>query len=100
MYGMAHGHQARDMVKWWQGQVMGRCSVADADILNVGHYHHYRSQNVGPRLFIQNPAMDNGSAWFRDKSGLESAPGLISLVVGEGFDPRRELIVLGGRNDR
>jgi len=29
--------------------------------------------------------MDNGSAWFRDKSGLESAPGLISLVVGEGL---------------
>jgi predicted phosphodiesterase len=100
MYGMAHGHQARDMVKWWAGQAMGRCSVAQADILNVGHYHHYRSQNVGPRLFIQNPAMDNGSAWFRDKSGLESAPGIISLVLGEGIDPRRELVVLGGINDR
>ena len=49
LYGMAHGHQSRDMVKWWSGQVMGRCSVADAEILNVGHLHHYRSQNVGPR---------------------------------------------------
>jgi predicted phosphodiesterase len=96
MYGMAHGHQARDMVKWWQGQVMGRCSVADADILNVGHYHHYRAQNVGPRLFIQNPSMDNGSAWFRDKSGLDSAPGIISLLIGKDIDPRRELVVLGG----
>lgn len=96
MYGMAHGHQSRDMVKWWQGQVMGRCSVADADILNVGHYHHYRAQSVGPRLFIQNPSMDNGSAWFRDKSGLDSAPGIISLLLGEGIDPRRELVVLGG----
>mgnify|MGYP003348839243 FL=1 len=98
LYGMAHGHQSRDMVKWWSGQVMGRCSVADAEILNVGHLHHYRSQNVGPRLFIQNPSMDNGSAWFRDKSGLDSAPGIISLVVGTGFDPRRELVVLGGNN--
>lgn len=96
MYGMAHGHQSRDMVKWWQGQVMGRCSVADADILNVGHYHHYRAQNVGPRLFIQNPSMDNGSAWFRDKSGLDSAPGIISLLIGKDIDPRRELVVLGG----
>lgn len=96
MYGLAHGHQSRDMVKWWQGQVMGRCSVADADILNVGHYHHYRAQSVGPRLFIQNPSMDNGSAWFRDKSGLDSAPGIVSLVLGEGIDPRRELVVLGG----
>ena len=96
LYGMAHGHQARDLIKWWGGQAMGRCSVAQADILNVGHYHHYHAQSVGPRLFIQNPAMDNGSAWFRDKSGLESQPGIVSLVVGEGIDPRRELVVLGG----
>ena len=96
LYGMAHGHQARDMVKWWSGQVMGRCSVANADILNVGHLHHYDVQSVGTRLFIQNPAMDNGSAWFRDKSGLESHPGITSLVVGAGFDARRELVVLGG----
>jgi len=96
LYGMAHGHQARDMVKWWSGQVMGRCSVANADILNVGHLHHYDVQSVGTRLFIQNPAMDNGSSWFRDKSGLESHPGITSLVVGAGFDARRELVVLGG----
>ena len=96
MFGMAHGHQARDMVKWWSGQVMGNCSVADAEILNVGHLHHYQAKSVGTRLFIQNPAMDNGSAWFRDKSGLESHPGIVSMVVGEGFDPRRELTVLGG----
>lgn len=94
LYGMAHGHQARDLIKWWMGQAMGRCSVAQADILNVGHFHHYHVQSVGPRLFIQNPAMDNGSAWFRNKSGLDSAPGIVSLLVGEGIDPRRELVVL------
>ena len=96
MYGMAHGHQARDMIKWWGGQVMGKCSVAQAEILNVGHLHHYHSQSVGYRLFVQNPAMDGGSSWFRDKSGLESHPGITSMVVGAGFDPRRELTVLGG----
>lgn len=95
LFGMAHGHQAKDMIKWWQGQIMGRCAVANADILNVGHYHHYRAQSVGERLFVQNPAMDNGSDWFRDKSGLESAPGIVSMVVGKDFDPRRELVVLG-----
>jgi hypothetical protein len=40
--------------------------------------------------------MDNGSAWFRDKSGLDSAPGIISLLIGKDIDPRRELVVLGG----
>lgn len=94
LFGMAHGHQARDLIKWWMGQAMGRCAVAQADILNVGHFHHYHAQSVGPRLFIQNPAMDNGSAWFRNKSGLESAPGIVSLVVGDDVDPRRELVVL------
>jgi predicted phosphodiesterase len=96
MFGMAHGHQARDMVKWWSGQVMGNCSVADAEILNVGHLHHYYAKSVGTRMFIQNPAMDNGSSWFRDKAGLESHPGIVSMVVGSGFDTRRELVVLGG----
>jgi predicted phosphodiesterase len=96
IYGMAHGHQSRDMAKWWQGQVMGNCSIAQADILNVGHLHHYVAKAVGTKLFVQNPAMDNGSSWFRDKSGLESHPGIVSMVVGAEFDPRRELIVLGG----
>ena len=97
LYGMAHGHQKNNMVQWWNGQVMGRCSVADAQILNVGHLHHYDAQSVGRRLFIQNPAMDGGSSWYRDKSGLESDPGIVSLVVGGGFDPRRELKVLAGK---
>jgi hypothetical protein len=97
LYGMAHGHQNANMVKWWSGQVMGRCSVANADILNVGHLHHYDVQSIGRRLFIQNPAMDNGSAWWRDKSGLEGDPGIVAMLVGEGFDTRRELVVLGGK---
>lgn len=95
-FGMAHGHQKTDMVAWWNGQVMGRCAVAGADILNVGHLHHYDVQSVGRRIFVQNPAMDGGSGWFRDKSGLESDPGIVTMVVGAGFDPRRELAVLAG----
>jgi predicted phosphodiesterase len=96
IFGMAHGHQSKDMAKWWQGQVMGRCSISDAEILTVGHLHHYVAKAVGTKLFVQVPAMDNGSSWFRDKSGLESHPGMVTMVVGEGFDPRRELHVLGG----
>jgi len=42
--------------------------------------------------------MDGGSAWFRDKKGLESPTGIVSLVVGEGYDPRRDLAVLAGEN--
>lgn len=96
--GFAHGHQARDMVKWWYGQATGRTAVGNADILLTGHFHHFIAQQVGPRLWIQVPAMDGGSAWFRDKRGLESPSGIVSLVVGEGYDPRRDLAVLAGEN--
>jgi hypothetical protein len=94
--GLAHGHQAKDMGKWIAGQATGRTPVGSADVLLTGHFHHFRADQVGPRLWIQVPAMDGGSAWFRDKSGLESPTGIVSLVVGEGYDPRRDLCVLAG----
>ena len=96
--GLAHGHQAKDMGKWIAGQATGRTPVGSADVLMTGHFHHFRADQIGPRLWIQVPAMDGGSAWFRDKSGLESPTGIVSLVVGEGYDPRRDLAVLAGEN--
>lgn len=98
MLGMAHGHQARDMVKWWHGQATGRTAVGSADILLTGHFHHFIAQQVGPRLWLQVPAMDGGSAWFRNSKGLESPTGIVSFVVGDGYDPRRDLAVLAGEN--
>lgn len=96
--GLAHGHQAKDMGKWIAGQATGRTPVGYADVLMTGHFHHFRADQIGPRLWIQVPAMDGGSAWFRDKSGLESPTGIVSLVVGPEYDPRRDLAVLAGEN--
>lgn len=96
LVGFAHGHQGRDMVRWWHGQATGRTPVGAADVLVTGHYHHFRAANVGPRLWIQVPAMDGGSPWFRDRTGLDSPTGLVSLVVGDGYDPRRDLAILAG----
>jgi len=96
--GLAHGHQAKDMGKWISGQATGRTPVGSADVLMTGHFHHFRADQIGPRLWVQVPAMDGGSAWFRDKSGLESPTGIVSLVIGEGYDPRRDLAVLAGEH--
>lgn len=96
--GLAHGHQAKDMGKWLHGQATGRTAVGSSDVLITGHFHHFRADQIGPRLWIQVPAMDGGSAWFRDKSGLESPTGIVSLVVGAEHDPRRDLAVLAGEN--
>lgn len=96
MVGFAHGHQMRDAGKWWQGQALGETAIGQAEILISGHYHHYRVQNFNHRLWIQVPAMDGGSAWFADRTGMgrETPHGIVSLVVGEGHDPRRDLVVL------
>ena len=94
--GLAHGHQSRNAAQWWQGQATGKTPIGSADILLTGHYHHFLANQVGPRLWIQVPAMDGGSAWFRNAKGLESPTGIVSLVVGDEYDPRRDLAVLAG----
>ena len=96
--GLAHGHQSRDMVKWLHGQATGRTPVGSSDVLITGHFHHFRADQIGPRLWVQLPAMDGGSAWFRDKSGLESPTGIVAMVLGEGYDPRKDLSVLAGEH--
>jgi predicted phosphodiesterase len=98
MVGFVHGHQARDMTKWWEGQATGRTPVGGCDVLISAHFHHYKVSQVGPRLWIQTPAMDGGSPWFRNTRGLESPTGIVSLVVGDDYDPRRDLVVLAGEN--
>jgi hypothetical protein len=96
MVGFAHGHQIRDAQKWFAGQALGSTAVGLSDVLISAHYHHYRVQNFNHRLWIQVPAMDGGSHWFADRTGMGGATphGIVSLVVGEGYDPRRDLVVL------
>lgn len=98
MVGMIHGHQGRGNIpKWWSDQALGRTPVGDCDVLLSAHFHHYRANQVGPNLWVQIPAMDGGSPWFKDRAGLESPPGVVAMVVGDGYDPRRDLVVLAGR---
>jgi hypothetical protein len=98
MVGFAHGHQMRDPHKWWQGQSFGSPNegVGAADILITGHYHHYAVKQFNHRLWVQIPSLDGGSHWFADRTGMGSNTpgGIVSLVVGEGYDPRRDLVVL------
>jgi hypothetical protein len=84
-----HGHTTGTnparVVDWWKGQSHGRQLPGQADILVSAHWHHLRVlQTGGNRTWIQIPALDGGSGWFRDKTGDDIASGIASLELGPG----------------
>lgn len=95
LVGLFHGHQAgRDVSKYLSSQAVGQTSLGMADIWISGHFHHFKMMDVGNRLWIQAPTIDPGSEWFRDRHGADSPPGILTLVVGDGYDPRRDVSII------
>lgn len=91
--GWTHMHQGsgsgeRAIAKWWEGQVMGLRDVAHATILFTAHYHHLLVSEATGRTHMQMPAMDGGSGWWTDKTGQNSSPGMVSVLVGVGCGAR------------
>lgn len=91
--GAAHGHQVNNpnnIPTWWAQQAHGAGSVAHAEILLTGHFHHYLARQTGtslhsgrPKMHFQAPTLDNGSSWFTNSKGERSQPGLLVFTVGE-----------------
>lgn len=85
--GLAHGHQFGRGIdgwrKWWQGQSHGRQPVGTADILLAGHLHHLHI-NQGTRTFIQVPALESGSQWWKHQTGEWGNPGIVTMLIGGG----------------
>ena len=95
MIGLFHGHQTnKDVTKYLSEQAAGQTALGGCDIWLSGHYHNYRSMDIGSRFWAQCPTVDPGSAWFRDRRGLESNAGILTMVVGEGHDPRLDVSII------
>lgn len=92
--GFAHGHQASNpnsALGWWNKQTFGRQAVGQANILMTGHFHHLRAEATGGgRTWIQIPALDGGSNWFKNAHGADEPAGMVSLWVtpnvGNGWE--------------
>ena len=94
--GLHHGHQAPEagMTKWWAEQQHGGQPLARAHVLLTGHYHNLRIRPSGrdaetgrAKWHLQAPTLDNGSSWWRNKSGDDSDPGLLVFRIDEnGFN--------------
>lgn len=77
-YGGGKLPQAKAL-EWWKGQDFGMQPLRGAKVLLSGHFHHYSCLTHGPRTHFQMPAMDPGSDWFRNSSGIDSPPGMLTL---------------------
>ncbi|MFC4089386.1 hypothetical protein [Micromonospora sp. GCM10011541] len=91
----AHGHQWRvgKHFEWWKGQAFNKQSAMhQADLLVAGHLHHEFIDTDGPRTFIQPPAMESESTWWRHAKGTVGAPGLIVAVTKDGETNIKEVV--------
>lgn len=66
---------------WYRSQRAGRRPMGDCDLLVTHHYHHDQEADFGGWKWIQTRALDGGSKWFEDYSGMWSEPGVLSFVV-------------------
>jgi predicted phosphodiesterase len=97
MLGLFHGHQTgTNVLKYLQEQSAGQTALGMCDVWLSGHYHSYKCMDIGPRFWAQAPTTDPGSAWYRDRHGLESPPGVLTMVIGGDYNPRRDISILSG----
>ena len=92
LYGVSfiHGHTAGSnpakVLDWWKGQSHGRQRAMNADMLVSAHYHHLRVEHSGGnRTWLQIPALDGGSSWYRHRTGEEAFTGIVSVEITPGY---------------
>lgn len=97
MLGMFHGHQANqnNTLRYLSQQAAGQTALGAADLWISGHFHNFKTMDIGERLWVQAPTTDPGSEWFRDRAGMNSKPGLLTMMIGGEYDPRENISVLG-----
>jgi len=91
----AHGHQWRPgrHFDWWRSQAFNAASAMHrADLLIAGHLHHELIDTDGPRTFVQAPALEAESTWWRHATGTPGHPGLIIAVTKDGHTNVKEVI--------
>lgn len=97
MLGLFHGHQTgNNVMKYLSEQSAGQTALGMCDLWISGHYHSFKSMDIGGRFWVQAPTTDPGSAWFRDRHGLESPPGVLTMVIGGDYNPRKDISIISG----
>jgi hypothetical protein len=83
-----HGHSASSpagIIPWWVKQSHGRQHAGLADLLVTAHFHHLRVEHTGGnRTWLQIPALDGGSDWYRHRAGEQGVTGMVSVEITPG----------------
>lgn len=93
--GHAHGHQFTSgrHFDWWKGQAFNaQSALGQCDVLLCGHLHHTLIEEDGKRLFLQVPALESESTWWRHRKGPTGNPGLIVAVTKDGTTSPLEVV--------
>lgn len=82
VYGRGTGNGVRNKVfNWFKTMAANRHAVGMADVLVTHHFHHDAMEDWGATLWVQNPTMDGGSAYFVEATGHKPKHGMNSWVV-------------------
>lgn len=90
--GFTHGHvlkpqanAAEAVWNWWTRQAMGRFyeSIADAEIVVTGHFHHFNLKQQKGRTVMVCPSLRDFGKWFGKNAGVRAEPGTLSFVVDD-----------------
>ena len=100
--GFTHGHitstgndPQKKIKEWWKSQNFSNNPIGYVDILITGHYHHFSIiEHDSNRIHMQCPAMDGGSEWFKDLTGVDSRPGTLTFVLDGSDRPYRDLEII------
>lgn len=92
--GHVHGHQftTNKHWDWWKGQAFGKSGMESVDLMMAGHLHHFHAQEKGDRLFIQVPALESESTWWRHRTGDTGNPGVVAMLTKDGATNRIEIV--------
>lgn len=86
---LAHGHQWRTdkHFDWWKGQAFSGQTGSDARYLLAGHRHHFSVDTESERFFVQVPALESRSDWWRNKTGQVGNPGAVFMRLNNTAQP-------------
>lgn len=92
--GHVHGHAFRPgkHMDWWRGQAFHANGLHQAQLLLAGHLHHLLIEDDGPRRFLQVPALESESTWYRHLKGTVGNPGLVLALTSNGQTNQIEVI--------